>query len=223
MRIVIISDTHGLHLEMVEPIPDGDVLIHCGDLTNYGELYQVSGAAKYFGQYNHTNKIFIAGNHDFCFENYWKEEARTILKENNITYLENNFTEIDGLKIYGSPWTPRFGHWAFMYQHKSEMTANINEHIPLDTDILITHGPPKQILDLTEYDKTHAGCQVLKNRIRKVKPSVHAFGHIHEARGAMTRGKTTYINASICSLRYKPINKPVVIDIDPITKKVQII
>jgi hypothetical protein len=59
----------------------------------------------------------------------------------NCIYLENEFTIVHGYKIYGSPLTPEFCGWAFMYQTDEEAKKNW-EKVPDDVDILVTHGPP---------------------------------------------------------------------------------
>ena len=76
LKIVIISDTHGLH-ERVS-IPDGDILVHAGDLTNKGELADVARFNEFLGRLSHPHKIVIAGNHDFAFERI-PEAARALL------------------------------------------------------------------------------------------------------------------------------------------------
>ena len=108
-KIVCISDTHHKHSKVI--IPDGDVLVHAGDCTNMGSLNDLRDFAKWLDRLPHQNKICIAGNHDFCFQNELAK-SRKIL-ENSCTYLHGESAVIDGLKFYGFPWQPRFGHWAF--------------------------------------------------------------------------------------------------------------
>jgi Icc-related predicted phosphoesterase len=87
------------------------------------------------------------------------------------------------------------------------------KEIPTETDILITHGPPKDILDLC-YSKDHAGCEFLREEIlNRIKPKYHVFGHIHETYGTEVIGETTFINASSVDHFYKPINPPVVFEL----------
>jgi hypothetical protein len=47
----------------------------------------------------------------------------------------------------------------------------------------LTHGPPHGVLDLTKH-AARAGCPALSQRVNELRPRLHAFGHIHEARGA---------------------------------------
>src|SRR5271170_4213371 len=120
MRIVFISDTHGLHEQMLVPIPDGDILIHAGDATMMGRMNEIAAFGAWFRHLPHTHKVFVAGNHDWMFEKNPSLAAdllnQGILGLNNtpkITYLLDNEITIEGLRIYGSPWQPRFYDWAF--------------------------------------------------------------------------------------------------------------
>jgi hypothetical protein len=102
-------------------------------------------------QYKH--KIFIAGNHDWGFQTH-PEDVSDILKwYPNITYLQDSSVEIEGIKIYGSPWQPEFFQWAFNLQRGPEIQEKW-DMIPLDTDILITHGPVYGHGDLDGTDST---------------------------------------------------------------------
>jgi len=82
------------------------------------------------------------------------------------------------------------------------------EKIPMNTDILITHGPPMDIMDKTEIGGHHVGCQYLAKRIKKVKPKVHIFGHIHETYGTQVHHDTTYMNCSVMDIGYSVVNPP---------------
>ncbi len=214
-KIVAISDTHALHEKMGQ-IPDGDILIHAGDLTNHGELSDVQSFNKWLGALPHKHKVVIAGNHDFCFEKR-ASQARSLIT--NAHYLEDQALTIMGVKIYGSPWQPWFYDWAFNLRRGPALAA-VWAKIPLDTDVLVTHGPPFGILDCT-VGKEQVGCADLLARIQDL-PQIkcHIFGHIHEAYGAVTvcdkvRFKSPsiqFVNASICTLNYRPSNAAVVIE-----------
>ena len=189
ITLVLIADTHGYHSDL--SVPSGDILIHAGDLSQRGHLREVEDFNAFLAGLDHEHKIVIAGNHDFCFQEQ-PREARARLT--NATYLEDQMTEVEGLKIYGSPWQPWFYDWAFNLQRGPEIAAKW-ALIPRDTDILITHGPPHGIGDRT-YDGRFTGCEDLLQRIEDIEPRLHVFGHIHEAAGVWTRGRTTYVNAS---------------------------
>ena len=221
MKLVFISDTHGQHNIMTHPLPEGDVLIHAGDATNVGSEKDIRKFVHWFQNIKGFDyKIFIAGNHDFGFEGkppwlskYINEEN---LSQSDCIYLEDESFEIESskfsrpIKFYGTPWQPEFMNWAFnaprdqIYKHW--------EKIPLDTDILITHGPPEEILDLTPREG-RVGCASLRHYVEKIKPIINVFGHIHGQYGIATEGKTTFVNASTCTERYVPSNKPIVLSL----------
>lgn len=207
-RIVLLSDTHGLHDEMA-PVPDGDILIHAGDLTRSGSLAEISNLTAFFASLPHKHKVVIAGNHDFCFE---KDKVQAAKLLPGTIYLQDKLTELMGLKIYGSPWQPRFGDWAFNLDRGTPLRS-VWSRIPDKTDILVTHGPPYSIHDLTELEKQHVGCKDLLVAVQRVKPKLHVFGHIHCSYGQSVKDGTTYVNAAICDERYQPVNLPIVIDL----------
>lgn len=215
MRLVCISDTHSLEWKMTSEVPDGDILLHAGDIMNSGyDSTNIIDFCRWYSAFPHKHKIFIAGNHDRMFERN-PELARGIVSNYpNITYLQDESVTVEGLKIYGSPWQPEFCNWAFNLDRGADL-KRVWDKIPEDTDVLITHGPPMGILDLVQYDKIHVGCEELLPRIKKIKPMLHLFGHIHETYGVFVEDETTYVNASICTLRYDPINKPIVFDYHP--------
>lgn len=88
--------------------------------------------------------------------------------------------EIEGVRIFGSPYSPWFVGNAFQYPLQHEKT--IWGHIPYGVDLLITHSPPKGILDLNA-NKEHAGSAYLREIVLQRKPKYHVFGHIHESAG----------------------------------------
>lgn len=204
MRIVCISDTHNREIA----VPDGDLLIHAGDATMLGTADEISIFNSWFSALPHKNKIFIAGNHDWLFE-LQPDTARELLDE-SIIYLQDSIVSLEGLNIYGSPWQPRFYDWAFNLDRGREM-AEKWAMIPADTDILITHGPPNGILDLT-IDGDRAGCEELITIVEEIKPKVHIFGHIHEGYGTLKHNGIRFVNASNCDERYRLVNPPVVLD-----------
>ena len=108
--IVAISDTHGQHRSL--DIPDGDILIHAGDLTNGGEIDQVEDFNNFLGTLPHQDKVVIAGNHDFCFE---RQPKRSEALLTNCIYLKDREATVQGIRFYGSPWQPWFYDWAFTW------------------------------------------------------------------------------------------------------------
>ncbi len=213
-RVVCLSDTHNCTNEI--EVPEGDLLIHAGDATITGTLEEVKRFNRWFSSLPHKNKIFVAGNHDWLFERD-NVQARSLL-DPSIVYLQDRSVQIDGLKIYGSPWQPRFYDWAFNLMRGAEI-AEKWRLIPSDVDLLITHGPPHLILDEvpTRYGVENAGCEELRKRIEEIvmsgKLKLHLFGHIHCGYGTHDEFGVRFVNASNCDEEYKPTQPPIVIDI----------
>jgi len=208
MKIVCISDTHNLH-HHVARIPDGDLLIHAGDITKSGDLEDLKSFNSWLGELPHKYKVCIAGNHDFCFENF-SEQSRNLIT--NAHYLQDEEIVIEGLKIYGSPWQPWFFDWAFNLRRGEALSKKWNK-IPNDTDILVTHGPPHGILDKVMSGEK-VGCEELLARLDALAQlKLHVFGHIHEASGESEFKQIKMINASTCTLSYKPINPAIVVEL----------
>ena len=117
------------------------------------------------------------------------------------------------LILFSSPYQPEFCDWAFNVPANSPQIKQIWAKIPNDVDVLITHGPPANILDLSCTNE-HTGCLFLLERVKQIKPRLHVFGHIHEAYGRVEENSTIFVNASTCSLRYKPTQPPITVDLE---------
>jgi Icc-related predicted phosphoesterase len=208
VKIICLSDTHGYHDEVV--IPDGDILIHCGDYSARGSLKDITKFALWLGTLPHKHKIIISGNHDIYADGN-RQIVETIFAEQDAVYLENELYCIEGLQIYGSPITPQFCSWAFMRKRGNEI-AQIWQDIPKNLDILVTHGPPYGILD-TNRRHMQCGCWDLGKRITERKPKYHLFGHLHEAYGQKQVGDTLHINCSVLDDYYDLVNPPVILEI----------
>lgn len=208
-RVLIVSDTHGQPFQD-KPLQSADVAIHCGDLTNGSKLDEMRAAISLIGDLNAPLKLVIAGNHDFTLDipafetkiaeatppldpgqvtkeyGYFGEAQRLLEKarDKGITFLsEGNYEfELNNgalLRVYASPWTPALGAWGFQYPPSRGHTFSINQ----GTDIAITHGPPRGILDRT-HGRERAGCPDLFKSVARTRPAIHCFGHIHEGWGA---------------------------------------
>lgn len=219
LKCAAISDTHGTHYSL--KLEGGDILIHAGDVSKMGLRSEIEDFLNWFEKQDYRYKIWIGGNHDFWLEDYAKgladsEQDSNLIKrihtnwKNDIYYLHNSEVEVEGYKFWGSPYTPEFYNWAFMYKR-----GEGHKHwdlIPADTDILIIHGPPACPLGLTETG-FQAGCSELSNRISQIKPKYHIFGHIHEAKGVVHVAHdedskiTTLVNASYLTSQYRPYPK----------------
>jgi Icc-related predicted phosphoesterase len=206
-KLVFISDTHN-QLHKVN-VPEGDVLVHCGDATNMGRVEELTRFFADFSALPHRRKVLIAGNHDWLFE---KDPglARSLVPV-GVDYLQDSGVEIDGLKFWGSPYQPEFCNWAFnLSRYEGQLTEKW-AMIPDGTDVLVTHGPPKGVLD-NAYDH-HVGCADLLHRVLPLRPKIHAFGHIHYDYGEKMFNGTHFVNASCCNERYMPVNAPIVVEL----------
>lgn len=213
MRIIAISDTHS-QLEKVK-IPDGDILIHSGDLTYNGTIKETSQELYKLSRYEDKFKeiIYVEGNHD------WLGARDPILmaqmcRDNGVTLLRDSGITIEGLSIYGSPWQPEFCNWSFNLPRGPKLKEKW-DLIPDNINVLITHGPPKGILDLVPNPKGfHAGCDDLYDRVMQLKNlKLHVFGHLHMNYGSLKIGNTIFANAATCTESYLPENKPLIFDI----------
>jgi Icc-related predicted phosphoesterase len=217
MRLVITSDCHG-RLQKAK-LPAGDILIIAGDvLRNYSgnpdtdaafQLNDLRALDAYCATLGFKHTLLIAGNHDWVFQIY--NGASSSLK--HINYLQDSGFEIEGVKFYGSPHQPRFFDWAFNEPRGGKALAHYWNLIPDDTDVLITHGPPLGILDRPFGKQVSAGCELLLQRVKAIRPRVHCFGHIHSSYGREQIDETLFLNASLCNELYKPVNAPHVVDL----------
>lgn len=221
-KICFISDTHGMHMGL--QLPDADILVHCGDFSNRGTYLDAVKFVNWFGAQPHRHKVFIAGNHDLYLEQGNPSDIDMFLKTmpSSVCYLNDSGVDIEGIKFWGSPVQPRFFNWAF----NRDRGADIKKHwdlIPDGIDVLITHGPPYKLCDeaprvnkllWNESNYEHTGCKDLLEAIDRVKPKIHAFGHIHIAYGKRFVNNVHYFNASICNEGYQPVNKPYLVDLN---------
>lgn len=186
----------------------GDVLLHAGDFSKMGTEKEFIDFNAWLGTLPHKFRVVIPGNHDFLAQTHLNL-ARELLS-NATHFLVHEACEIDGLKIFGSPWTPYFGGWAFNY--KADEAVDLWRDLPDDTDILMTHGPAYSVLDRTDRGVL-AGCPELLRIVGKIRPRYHVCGHIHEAHGFNEAAHTASINASMLNLQYRYVNKPFVFDL----------
>ena len=236
MKVVCISDTHTFGERIV--VPDGDVLVHCGDHTFRGNYGEVRAALKWLESLPHAHKVIIAGNHDFYFDERfpnghhfrdWTIDRKGTVAEllaefPSVTYLQDEAVTIDGVKFYGSPWQPAFYGWAFNFPEGDGYVAAIQKwaEIPDDVEVLITHGPPAGILDAVYSwnGDNRAGCPALRERVEQLaKLRLHAFGHLHESYGRMDtehrygQPAASFVNCAINTREYEPTNAPIVVEL----------
>lgn len=197
LRIFAFADTHCQHNKLI--VPDNiDIMICAGDFSDT-KMYAVNfnECVNFFDWYKNqkaTYKILVPGNHETSIEK--KMFTREQFIDMGFIYLEHEEIVVEGIKFFGSPYTPDFHNWAFM-RNRNKL-GKYWDVIPDDTDVLITHGPPKAILDLAQRGKyvEHVGDSALLKKVMKIQPKIHIFGHVHN--------NEDNINAGI----YKMLNHP---------------
>jgi Icc-related predicted phosphoesterase len=218
-RITFISDTHTKHDKLNGFLTGGDILIHAGDLTSRGYMGEIENFTNWYDKINnYDHKVFICGNHDFGFQDDNEKVKGLLTGYKTIEYLQDELLMVGEdydtmIKIWGSPWQPEFHNWAFNLP-RGEKIKEKWDMIPMNTDILITHGPAFGKLDFVPYDRVNVGCEDLLSRIQEIKPKIHLCGHIHSGRGVVFSEGTLYVNASVLNDRYEFRNKPITIDFD---------
>ncbi len=220
MKIWFISDTHNEHERLHVPV--ADLVIHCGDESESNNAHfnesETRAFFDWFSALDIPTKIFVPGNHSVAIE------QGLVRAENypNVTFLIHEMTQWNGLNIFGSPYTPKFFDWAYM-RERSELEP-VWKSIPDRVDILITHGPPKGILDVTldmdTLQPVHVGSKSLRRHVlERIKPKLHAFGHIHDEAGitnfgTVIRDSTQFINCSCCNNAGSLKNHGLIIAVD---------
>jgi Icc-related predicted phosphoesterase len=215
VRIVLMGDTHGQHRTL--HVPDGDILIHAGDFTLFNQNRDlVRDFNLWLFKLPHTRKYAIPGNHDFKFADpKWRRliSAATLLLNEGIVR--------DGIRIWGSPLTP--SNFESFGATSEADCGRIFSRIPAGTDLVITHGPPYGILDVAGSGNRHQGCTHMLAAIRRVRPALHVFGHIHESYGMASVDGTVFVNAALAGPGYRLVRQPIVIEYDRLTRSVRLL
>lgn len=228
MRIVCISDTHGLHNSVTHRLPDGDVLVHAGDFCNMGRMDDCIRGLGWINALPYKHRIVIAGNHDVFMDlkhpdavNWGSTQSAIdsiVPVSDGFHYLMESGVEIDGIKFWGSPYQPEFFNWAFNVPRGCALAEKWKK-IPDATDVLITHGPAHGYLDKCPNfanprgPMVSVGCADLERAIMKKRPKAHICGHIHAGYGHTSHEDMLFVNASICNESYHPCNRPIVFDL----------
>jgi Icc-related predicted phosphoesterase len=208
MKLVIISDTHD---KFIKELPAGDVLIHCGDYSLYGEYNETKKFFDWIDSQPHKHKIVIPGNHEVAicplkkeFSPDYDKIMELIKSYKNVNFLIDKEVIIDGIKFYGTPWCGGDFHvmhrWGFWARTSNQRTKYFSK-IPDDTDVLITHTPPYKILD--KYQGKILGSAELLKRVKEVKPFIHCFGHIHSANGYTNLHGINFFNCATLGEGYE--------------------
>lgn len=202
--LCIISDTHRRHREIT--IPPCDLLIHCGDFCSFGVEDQrtLEDVDQWFAEVPAKKIVCIGGNHDFPL---YHAEFRFA----HASFLQDMPLDAGGLTIYGSPWIPNLKGFAY-YATEPTLLDHWRE-IPSGIDILITHTPPHGILDLPSVGIEHLGCPHLREELKRIRPRLHVFGHVHASHGTCLEDGIQFVNAAVVAGRdYLVCHGPTLID-----------
>ena len=206
MKAVVLSDNH---TDYDFETPEGDLLIHCGDFTFHGNPKEMEKFKNYLKEQEHEHKLFIFGNHEKVDKEitYWREYLEDGTGAKCIHEKEH---EINGLKFFGSSYTPQFMNWGFMQDE--ETRERYWKHMLDDMDVLVTHGPPKGIMDKIESGIS-IGCEYLREFVDRVKPKYHFFGHNHAGAGVTVSNGTLFVNSAILTESYRKFRPPIVVNL----------
>ena len=229
MILTILSDTHNKHNHVKGDLKGGDLLLHAGDISSMGYEHEIVQFTSWFSRLEtYKHKVFIAGNHDWGFQNNVEKVKEIIDFYPTMTYLQDQLHTIQDdngteVKIWGSPWQPEFYNWAFnLPRMGKELEVKWNE-IPMNTDILVTHGPAWGHLDTVTGQGVPLGCELLAERIKVVKPKIHVCGHIHTGYGYKFVDGTHYFNAAVLDERYTFTQKPMTVEWNPKTNELEFV
>ncbi|KAF3344930.1 hypothetical protein VD0002_g7523 [Verticillium dahliae] len=194
VTIVCISDTHNTKMDL---LPPGDILVHAGDLSQFGTFDEVQAQLSWLATLPHAHKMVIAGNHDLlldgalvaahpdCELERHAGRRRDDLAWGAVRYLELEALDLEvrgrSVRVFGSPWTPRYGNWALQYGPGASPSSSSMcwaHAVPPRTDVLLVHGPPRAHLD-----DGGKGCDQLLDELWRARPTMVVFGHIHAGRG----------------------------------------
>lgn len=225
MRVTLLSDTHNKHSQVTGDMLDGQLVIHAGDISSMGYEHEIEDFCRWYDKLNYDHKVFIAGNHDWGFQDNVERTNQILNSFKTIDYLQDDWIKVGDdekmVKIYGTPWQPEFYNWAFNLPKNGIELAAKWEAIPEDTDILVTHGPAFGILDtVIGIRNDNLGCELLTKRIEIVKPKIHVCGHIHTGYGYVFKDGTHFFNAAVLNEDYRFAQRPFSFDWDPETNKI---
>lgn len=204
-KIVAISDTHG---RTIPNLPKGDILISAGDWSGRGTFEETFRFIRWMESIrnNYKHIVCVPGNHD-----RWIQDNLSLAMEefanSDLILLVDDFTIIEGIKIYGHPWTPIFHNWAFNADDKKR--KKLLSNIPNDVDVLVSHGPPYGLLDeLDEYGSEpglNVGCQYLRDLVdnKSNKFQLLIAGHIHNQSGIIKHNNKLIVNAASLNEQYE--------------------
>jgi Icc-related predicted phosphoesterase len=205
LTVVCTSDSHGLHGQL--KIPEGDVLVFAGDMSNSGSEKHLTAFNQFLGNLPHRHKIVVSGNHDLSPDTI----SHTI---KNATYLQHGLVGIEGIKIWGTSWQYWLEDHTNLRKSGFIGSTKMWEVVPAGIDMLVTHFPPYEILDV-KGGTSHVGVKELLAAIKRIKPRYHVFGHVHESYGRTTQQfdgvDVTFVNVAAIAGFGSDMHPPVVL------------
>eukprot|EP00668_Euglena_longa_P015586 GGOE01019688.1.p1 GENE.GGOE01019688.1~~GGOE01019688.1.p1 ORF type:complete len:313 (+),score=44.04 GGOE01019688.1:43-939(+) len=232
LRWVLLSDTHNRHRELW--VPQGDVLVHCGDFTNSGTHSELSDFAEWLGCLPHRHKVVCGGNHDLSLDppwyaSHWQDWHREFqdptvslaILQQVCSFVEGRAIEVGTVRMFVSAQQPRqpkarppmaFG------RPRGQPLKEAWRPMPRPLHVLVTHTPPHGVLDTADYGTgtdQPLGDEELMKAVRTNRPLVHVFGHIHRGRGVECKGHTLFINVACSPRGDGPLRGPIVLDLHP--------
>ena len=201
MKILAMSDTHGMH-RLMGKLPEADLIIHAGDFSMFGTKEEALDFLEWFTALPYKYKVFVRGNHDDALL-----QGKIQGLPENCHYLDFSTIEIEGIKVCGIPF--------FVERPVNKVPpAGLNAIIEKEIDILVSHQPPYGILDYSEH-YGHFGSHSLLEKVRELNPRYHIFGHMHEDYGIRVEDGTTFINCALMGESFERLPKsPVLFEIN---------
>ncbi len=211
MKLIVGSDYHGsavLQEEALQQLITADSYINCGDFCTWAGAqpgardhgYDSRGAQEVQSLHQFLTRIeqmgkpwlFLPGNHD---------PAAAVLQEMNQDFEHGQAITASGLmwlcgvRLLVVPWTPPCGwSWPLTRDHVRELLADYGTST---TDILLTHAPPKGILD-EDGKWYHRKTPTLRPLADALRPRFFLCGHMHLDGGkTVVDNGTTFVNAAL--------------------------
>lgn len=210
VKVVVMSDAHW-NFPYIE-VPDCDIFMYCGDWSGAGNISEHIKFCAWLNRINARYKLIVPGNHDmYCY--HYQDMADSMLRGSNAILLVDKEVECFGIKIYGTPWSPRYGNWGYM--RPDDDLLPYFKAIPRGTHFLLTHTPPNGILDL--WGTLHIGSKSLAKALYRKPIPYHFFGHSHTPGSYVKKGngavkERNYYNVSVCDNEYQVVIPPRVME-----------
>lgn len=218
-RIVATSDTHFPFSNNL--IPDGDILIHAGDLMYYGDPGEWNSRLESFAALPHKTKLYVPGNHDYYPFHYRGIARSTLRREGGRTLLDDGtdgvrkLTKDSGLHILAIPYVTGLNGWAYNVEEEwlEGWLRRVDMSATVYPDIVVSHSPPFRIRDAV--GKNNYGSTALNKWFYSLakKPKLWICGHIHESYGIEEIEGCTFANVAMCNEQYEQANPAMVFDL----------